>query len=78
MALELEPGTFVLVPFGPQSRIGVVWDCAVGDTGKAVDPKKLKTIAARRRRAAAAAELAALCRVDRALHARARSAWSCA
>ena len=24
--LELEPGCFVLVPFGPQSRIGVVWD----------------------------------------------------
>jgi primosomal protein N' (replication factor Y) len=43
--VELEPGTFVLVPFGPQSRIGVVWDCAVGDTGKAIDPKKLKTIA---------------------------------
>ena len=43
--VELEPGTFVLVPFGPQSRIGVVWNCAVGDTGKAIDPKKLKTIA---------------------------------
>ena len=45
--LELEPGCFVLVPFGPQSRIGVVWDTPVGEPGKPVDPKKLKTIAAR-------------------------------
>jgi primosomal protein N' (replication factor Y) (superfamily II helicase) len=49
--LELEPGCFVLVPFGPQSRIGVVWDKAVsgpgGEPGKPVDPKKLKTITAR-------------------------------
>jgi primosomal protein N' (replication factor Y) (superfamily II helicase) len=43
--LELEPGAFVLVPFGPQSRIGVVWDRAIGDPGKAFDPKKLKGIA---------------------------------
>ncbi len=43
--MELEPGTFVLVPFGPQSRIGVVWDRPVGEAGKTVDPKKLKTIA---------------------------------
>ncbi|MGZ5915555.1 MAG: primosomal protein N' [Hyphomicrobium sp.] len=43
--LELEPGAFVLVPFGPQSRIGVVWDRAIGEPGKAVDPKKLKSIA---------------------------------
>ncbi len=43
--LDLEPGSFVLVPFGPQSRIGVVWDRAIGDPGKAVDPKKLKSIA---------------------------------
>src|ERR1700674_5010284 len=43
--LELEPGAFVLVPFGPQSRIGVVWDRPVGEAGKTVDPKKLKTIA---------------------------------
>jgi primosomal protein N' (replication factor Y) (superfamily II helicase) len=42
--LELGPGTFVLVPFGPQSRIGVVWDRPVGEAGKTVDPKKLKTI----------------------------------
>ncbi|KAB2944183.1 MAG: primosomal protein N' [Hyphomicrobium sp.] len=45
--LELEPGCFVLVPFGPQSRIGVVWDKAVGEPGKPVDAKKLKAITAR-------------------------------
>jgi primosomal protein N' (replication factor Y) len=45
--IELEPGAFVLVPFGPQTRIGVVWDAPVGDPAKSVDPKKLKTIAAR-------------------------------
>jgi primosomal protein N' (replication factor Y) (superfamily II helicase) len=45
--LEVEPGCFVLVPFGPQSRIGVVWDKPVGETGKPVDRKKLKTITAR-------------------------------
>ena len=45
--LELEPGCFVLVPFGPQARIGVVWDAPVGDPGKTVDPKKLKSIAGR-------------------------------
>ena len=52
--LELEPGCFVLVPFGPQSRIGVVWDKPVGEPGKPVDPKKLKTITGAPRRAAAA------------------------
>jgi primosomal protein N' (replication factor Y) len=45
--LDLEPGCFVLVPFGPQSRIGVVWDAPVGEPGKAIDPKKLKSIAGR-------------------------------
>jgi primosomal protein N' (replication factor Y) len=44
---ELEPGCFVLVPFGPQVRIGVVWDRSLGEPGKPVDPKKLKTIAGR-------------------------------
>jgi primosomal protein N' (replication factor Y) (superfamily II helicase) len=43
--LEPQPGAFVLVPFGPQSRIGVVWDRAVGETGKEVKPEKLKSIA---------------------------------
>lgn len=45
--VEIEPGCFVLVPFGPQSRIGVVWDKQVGDSGKTVDPTKLKSISAR-------------------------------
>ena len=40
------PGDFVLVPFGPQSRIGVVWDAPVGDVSKPVPEKKLKTITA--------------------------------
>ncbi|MFX8597266.1 hypothetical protein ABTM29_19475, partial [Acinetobacter baumannii] len=39
------PGQFVIVPFGPQSRIGIAWDKAVGDTGKPVPDKKLKAIA---------------------------------
>ncbi|MEL7048988.1 MAG: primosomal protein N', partial [Pseudomonadota bacterium] len=42
------PGTFVNVPFGPQSRIGIVWDRVVdpsdGKPVKPIDPKKLKTI----------------------------------
>ncbi|MBX9591535.1 MAG: primosomal protein N' [Hyphomonadaceae bacterium] len=40
------PGGFVLVPFGPQSRIGVVWDTAVGDPGKPIPEKKLKAVTA--------------------------------
>ena len=42
--LEVEPGDFVIVPFGPQTRIGLVWDQPVGDQGKPVDEKKLKSI----------------------------------
>lgn len=42
---DLPPGCFVLVPFGPQSRIGIVWDRDVGE-GKAVDTRKLKAIIA--------------------------------
>ena len=42
-----EPGSFVLVPFGPQVRIGIVWDQPVGEPGKAVDPKKLKALTER-------------------------------
>ena len=45
--LVLEPGCFVLVPFGPQTRIGIVWDKALGDSDKPVNPKKLKAITAR-------------------------------
>lgn len=41
--VEVPPGSFVLVPFGPQTRIGIVWDGQRGD-GKAVDPKKLKSL----------------------------------
>jgi primosomal protein N' (replication factor Y) len=41
------PGEFVLVPFGAQTRIGVVWDRAVGEDGKPVAAKKLKTVTAR-------------------------------
>jgi primosomal protein N' (replication factor Y) len=40
------PGAFVLVPFGPQSRIGVVWDRPFGDPGKPVPDKKLKAVTA--------------------------------
>lgn len=44
----LAPGTFVNVPFGPQSRIGVIWDQPInlqaGGPPKPVDPKKLKAI----------------------------------
>ncbi len=42
--VEVEPGDFVIVPFGPQTRIGLVWDQPVGDQGKPVDEKKLKSI----------------------------------
>ena len=42
--LEAAPGSFVMVPFGPQRRIGVVWDSPAGDQGKPVPDKKLKTI----------------------------------
>ena len=43
-AEALRPGAFVIVPFGPQRRIGVIWDRPAGEPGKAVDPKKLKSI----------------------------------
>lgn len=41
--LEVAPGSFVLVPFGPQSRVGIVWDEPRG-VQKPVDPKKLKPV----------------------------------
>ncbi|MEZ5818562.1 MAG: primosomal protein N' [Hyphomicrobiaceae bacterium] len=44
--LDLEPGSFVLVPFGPQVRIGIVWDRQVGEA-KPVDARKMKAIAER-------------------------------
>ena len=40
----LVPGSFVLVPFGPQTRIGVVWDRPLGDGGKPIDPRKMKPV----------------------------------
>ena len=68
--LELSPGCFVLVPFGPQQRIGVVWDGAVGEHGQAHRRQEAENHHRHaRRRAAAAAELAALCRMGGALHA---------
>ena len=45
--LALEPGAFVLVPFGPQVRIGVVWDRRLETSEKPVDPKKLKSVSDR-------------------------------
>jgi primosomal protein N' (replication factor Y) (superfamily II helicase) len=41
--LDLTPGQFVLVPFGPQSRIGIVWDSPIGEQ-KSIDAKKIKTV----------------------------------
>lgn len=38
------PGTFVLVPLGPQVRLGVVWDQPVGPQ-KPIAPARLKTLA---------------------------------
>lgn len=43
---ELAPGSFVLVPFGPQNRIGIVWDKEVG-SGRPIDPRKMKQVSAR-------------------------------
>ncbi|MGE5267511.1 MAG: primosomal protein N' [Deltaproteobacteria bacterium] len=45
--LVLEPGAFVLVPFGAQVRIGVVWDRRLDDSEKPVDRKKLKAVSDR-------------------------------
>jgi primosomal protein N' (replication factor Y) len=42
--IEAPPGSYVLVPFGPQTRIGVVWDGPVGEPGKPITDKKLKAI----------------------------------
>jgi primosomal protein N' (replication factor Y) len=45
--LELEAGSFIIVPFGPQSRIGVVWDRVLGESDKPIALKKMKTVADR-------------------------------
>src|SRR5262249_51279313 len=41
-----QPGAFVLVPFGPQVRMGIVWDRAVGADKKQAGDRKLKAIGA--------------------------------
>ncbi|MEZ5857138.1 MAG: primosomal protein N' [Hyphomicrobiaceae bacterium] len=41
--LHLEPGAFVLVPFGPQMRMGIVWDAPQGE-GKPVAREKMKAV----------------------------------
>ena len=40
---DLRPGDFILVPFGPQHRLGVVWDQPVG-ADKPVPEAKLKPV----------------------------------
>jgi primosomal protein N' (replication factor Y) len=45
--LEAQPGAFVLVPFGAQTRIGVVWDAPLGGSEKPVDPRKMKALVER-------------------------------
>ncbi len=40
---SVHAGQFVMVPFGNQSRIGIVWRKQIGEA-KAIDPKKMKTI----------------------------------
>jgi primosomal protein N' (replication factor Y) (superfamily II helicase) len=42
--LELPAGSFILVPFGPQTRLGVVWDRTLGDSDKPINPMKLKSV----------------------------------
>lgn len=40
-----QPGSFVNVPFGNQTRIGIVWDAPCGEaSAKKVDPNRLKAI----------------------------------
>jgi primosomal protein N' (replication factor Y) (superfamily II helicase) len=43
--LTVRAGDFVVVPFGPQRRLGVIWDGPAGPQ-KPVDPRKLKPIEA--------------------------------
>ena len=44
--LAVAPGDFVLVPFGPQTRLGIVWDKPLGPEGK-FNPKKMKALVER-------------------------------
>jgi primosomal protein N' (replication factor Y) (superfamily II helicase) len=41
--LDVLPGQFVLVPFGSQNRIGIVWDAPIGEQ-KSIDAKKIKMV----------------------------------
>src|SRR5262245_18380201 len=41
---EARPGAFALVPFGAQTRIGLVWDRPPAEAGKPAVDKKLKRI----------------------------------
>ena len=45
--LKVRAGDFVLVPFGTQERLGVVWDKEQGEGNKPVDPAKLKSVSFR-------------------------------
>ncbi len=45
--LAVSAGDFVIVPFGPQSRIGVVWDGGIGEVGKVRAGKALKAVTER-------------------------------
>ena len=42
--LKIRPGTFVVVPFGRQQRIGVVWHSRNKNDAKSIDASKLKSI----------------------------------
>jgi len=42
--IDIAPGLFVLVPFGAQTRIGVIWDRPVGEGDRPVPDKKLKSV----------------------------------
>ncbi len=42
--MSVAPGQFVLVPFGPQHRIGIVWDRPAGLDAKPVEAKRLKAV----------------------------------
>ncbi|MEO0617910.1 MAG: DEAD/DEAH box helicase, partial [Pseudomonadota bacterium] len=42
--VDAPPGTFVRVPFGPQERIGIVWDRRIDTSGKPVDEAKMKAL----------------------------------
>ena len=42
--IEVAPGMFVLVPFGAQTRIGIIWDASVGEGDRPVPDKRLKSV----------------------------------